>query len=175
MMSRYTVALACAAALTVLMAGSAAAAPDDTEQAGPARTAVTAQAGNTYVLAPQDKPDLWLGDADYYGTVVCRASRLWYGGGRDDAIWRMSSNSDGSVSLLNMDAEQYGQSLRAAGDAILVSQGYGDAFHWYTVAGPSGSVALRNKVTGRYLAATAAGVVVSAAQAYWWYMVNTLP
>ncbi|MBW5481925.1 hypothetical protein [Streptomyces bambusae] len=166
--ARHTAALACAAALTVLAAGSASAtpAPAPAQQPTP---------GQTYVMAPQERPDQWLGDADYYGEIVCRASRLWYGNRHDDAVWRISGNNDGSISLVNTDAEQFGQSLTAAGDAIFIQQGQGDAYHWYTVAGPGGTVALRNKVTGRYLMATATGAVVSAVNAYWWYMVNTRP
>ncbi|MCY0921626.1 MULTISPECIES: hypothetical protein [unclassified Streptomyces] len=98
-----------------------------------------------------------------------------YGNRHDDAVWQVGGNNDGTLSLLNRDAEQFGQSLQGVGNGILVSQGQGDSFHWYTVAGPGGSVALRNKVTGRYLKATAAGAVVSATNAYWWYMVNTRP
>ncbi|MFD5517834.1 hypothetical protein [Streptomyces sp. NPDC127066] len=174
MMSRYTAALSCAAALTVLVAGSAAALPADTAPAGPA-PAVAFRQPNTYVLAPQDQPDLWLGDNDYYGEVVCKASRLWYGGAHDNAVWQTTNNNDGSVTLVNMDAEGNRQSLRNVGQGVLVSEGTGDAFHWFKVAGPSGTFGLRNKATGRYLAFTAAGGVLGAVNAYWWYMVNTLP
>ncbi|MGW3909936.1 hypothetical protein ACWEBX_00160 [Streptomyces sp. NPDC005070] len=173
-MSRYTAALSCAAALAVLTTGSAVALPADTAHARTAPAAVTAQA-NTYVLAPQDQPDLWLGDADYYGSVLCKASRSWYGDARDNAIWQTTSNSDGSISLVNMDTQGNRERLRNVGEGILVSVGDGDAFHWFKVAGPAGTFGLRNKATGRYLAFTAAGTVLGAVNAYWWFMVNTLP
>ncbi|MGC4983359.1 hypothetical protein OG410_31860 [Streptomyces sp. NBC_00659] len=174
MMSRYTAALSCAAALAVLTAGSAAALPADTAPAGPAHAAVAAQA-NTYVLAPQDKPDLWLGDLDYHGLVVCKASRLWYGEGRDNAVWQITNNNDGSVSLVNMDSQGNRERLLSTREEVLISEGTGDAFNWFRVAGPSGTFGLKNKATGRYLAFTAAGGVLGAVNAYWWYMVNTLP
>ncbi|MFE1291780.1 hypothetical protein [Streptomyces sp. NPDC058751] len=172
MMSRYTAALSCAAALAVLTAGSAAALPADTAPPGPVPAAVAMQP-NTYVLAPQDQPDLWLGDIDYYGLVTCKASRLWYGEGRDNAVWQMTNNNDGSVSLVNMDSHGNRERLLSRRDEVLISEGTGDIFNWFRVAGPAGTFGLKNKATGRYLAFNAAGAVVGAVNAYWWYMVNT--
>ncbi|MGW7550568.1 hypothetical protein [Streptomyces rimosus] len=174
-MRRYTAALACAAALTVLTAGSAAAVPADAPQARPASAAATIQQGHTYVLAPRDKPDYWLGDADYFGSVVCQASRLWYGNRHDDAVWLQTNNADGSITLLNTDAEQTGRTLQSQGEGVFLGDGNGAAAHWFRVVGPGGAVSLRNALTGRYLAATAAGAVATAVNAYWWYMVNTIP
>ncbi|KOG75577.1 MULTISPECIES: hypothetical protein [Streptomyces] len=174
-MRRYTAALACAAALTVLTAGSAAAVPADAPQARPASAAATIQQGHTYVLAPQDKPDQWLGDADYYGSVMCQASRLWYGNRHDDAVWLQTSNADGSITLVNTDAEQVGRTLQSQGEGVFIRDGNGDAAHWFKTVGPGGAVSLRNKLSGRYLTLSAAGTVVAAVNAYWWYMVNTIP
>ncbi|MFD8736080.1 RICIN domain-containing protein [Streptomyces sp. NPDC059618] len=173
-MSRYTVALACAAALAVLTAGSAVALPADTAPSGRAPAAATAPS-NTYVLAPQDTPDQWLGDADYYGSVVCKASRLWYGDARDNAVWQTTTNGDGTISLVNLDIHGNRERLQNVGEGILVSDATGDASHWYKIAGPSGTFTLQNKATRRYLAVNAAGTVLGALSAYWWYMVNTLP
>lgn len=169
-MNRRIAAVACAAALTVSAASAASAAP------APASVGVTAgpTPGQTYVIAPQNAPDQWIGDNDYFGSVVCQASRLWYGSRHDNAVWQVTGNNDGTISLVNMDAEQNRQSLASSGSAIHIGEGQGDQFHWYVTAGPGGTVALQNKRTRQFLTLAAAGVV-GAAQAFHWYMVNQRP
>ncbi len=172
-MNRRIAAVACAAALTVIAGGTASAAPAP----APASASVGVMAvtpGQTYVMAPRDAPDQWLGDNDYFGSVVCQASRLWYGSRHDNAVWRVAGNNDGSISLVNMDASQSSFSLASAGEAIRIDQGTGESFHWDVVAGPGGSVALQNRQTRRFLSVVA-GTVVGAAQAYYWYMTNARP
>lgn len=173
-MNRRTAAVACAAALTVIAAGTASAAPAP----APAPASVGMMAppvpGRTYVVAPQDMPDQWLGDNDYFGMVVCQASRLWSGDRRDDALWQVTGNGDGSISLVNMDAAQDRWKLASAGDGIRIGEGNGEQFHWDVVAGPGGTVALQNRQTRRFLSIVA-GTVVGAVQAYYWYMSNARP
>ncbi|MBT2546375.1 hypothetical protein J7E99_38370 [Streptomyces sp. ISL-44] len=175
-MNRRIAAVACAAALTVIAAGTASAAPAPAPVAASASVGVTAAPtpGQTYVMAPRDAPDQWLGDADYFGSVVCQASRLWYGSRHDDAVWQVTGNNDGSISLVNMDAEQNRYSLASSGTGIRIDQGHGDEFNWEVVAGPGGTVALQNKKTSRFLSLVA-GTVVGAAQAFYWYMTNQRP
>ncbi|MGP3686824.1 hypothetical protein ACTVZO_19290 [Streptomyces sp. IBSNAI002] len=184
-MNRRIAAVACAAALTVIAGGTASAAPAPAapDAAAPAAAfaaalgsvgAMAVTPGQTYVMAPRDAPDQWLGDNDYFGSVVCQASRLWYGSRHDNAVWRVAGNNDGSISLVNMDASQNSMSLASAGDGIRIDEGTGDSFHWDVVAGPGGTVALQNRQTRRFLSVVA-GTVVGAAQAYYWYMTNARP
>lgn len=173
-MNRRIAGVACAAALTVIAAGTASAAPAPAPDSAPVGAMQWPTPGQTYVLAPQNAPDQWLGDADYFGQVVCKASRLWYGGQHDNAVWQVTGNNDGTISLVNMDAEQNRQSLASAGDAIRIDEGHGDEFNWIVTAGPSGTVALKNKRTNKFLTLAAAGVV-GAAQTFHWYMVNQRP
>ncbi|MFD9338565.1 hypothetical protein ACFWBF_29820 [Streptomyces sp. NPDC060028] len=159
-MNRRIATVACAAALTFLAAGTASAAPP--------------QPGQTYVMAPRDTPDQWLGDNDWMGSVVCQASRLWYGSRHDNAVWQVTGHGDGSISLVNMDAEQNRMSLASAGGGIRIDEGNGEQFNWDVIAGPGGTVALQNRQTRRFLS-VAAGTVVGAVQAYYWYMTNARP
>ncbi|MCX5013282.1 MULTISPECIES: hypothetical protein [unclassified Streptomyces] len=175
-MNRRIAAVACAAALTSIAAGTASAAPAPAPASASASVGVMAPPvpGRTYVVAPQDTPDQWLGDNDWFGSVVCQASRLWSGDRRDDALWRVTGNNDGSISLVNMDAAQNGWSLASSGEGIRIAEGNGEEFHWDVVAGPGGTVALQNRQTRRFLSIVA-GTVVGAAQAYYWYMTNARP
>ncbi|WP_374775252.1 hypothetical protein OG756_22520 [Streptomyces sp. NBC_01310] len=179
-MNRRIAAVACAAALTVIAGGTASAAPAPASaapapaSAGPALASVGVTAvtpGQTYVMAPRDAPDQWLGDNDYYGEIACKASRFWFGNWRDNAIWQVVGNNDGSISLVNMDAADDRLSLASAGQAVRVGLGHGPEFNWDVVAGPGGTVALQNRRTRQFLSIVA-GTVVGAAQAYYWYMTN---
>ncbi|MEV6956782.1 hypothetical protein [Streptomyces sp. NPDC051183] len=125
-------------------------------------------------MAPKDTPDQWLGDNDWMGSVVCQASRLWYGSRHDNAVWRVAGHADGSISLVNMDAADDEWKLASAGEGIRVAEGGGDQFNWDVVAGPGGSVALQNRQTRRFLSVVA-GAVVGTFQAYYWYMTNARP
>ncbi|MFD8750008.1 hypothetical protein ACFV0O_03325 [Kitasatospora sp. NPDC059577] len=145
--------------------------------AAPAPPAVRVQAavaqaniddGQSYVLAPQQAPDQWLGE-NGWNDIVAQTSRLWYGAQQySHALWT-ARVSGGVVGLEN--AEFHG-SLQDDNGAVEANWGNGDAFGWTAVAGPSGSVALQNRATGRYLALNAANAAVMATGIYYWYLVN---
>ncbi|WP_030273689.1 hypothetical protein [Streptomyces sp. NRRL B-24484] len=168
-------AVAALAAVTLLPLGTAGAATASTVSASTASAPAPATAapaaisdGQHYVLAPQHAPDQWLGEVSW-NSVVTRASRLWYGNQYHHALWTARVAGDGTVELQNVD---FGGSLQDDNGAVEANWGQGGTWDWTAVAGPGGTVALRNRITGRYLALNAANVAVTAATAYFWYVVN---
>ncbi|GAA1082180.1 MULTISPECIES: hypothetical protein [Kitasatospora] len=167
-------ALAAATLLPLGTAGAATAATAATTSnavgvpaKGPAALSAISD-GQHYVLAPQHAPDQWLGEVGW-NSIVARASRLWYGNQYHHALWTARVAGDGTVELQNVD---FGGSLQDDNGAVEANWGQGGTWDWTAVAGPGGTVALRNRVTGRYLALNAANVAVTAATAYFWYVVN---
>ncbi|MCU7826963.1 hypothetical protein [Kitasatospora sp. DSM 101779] len=160
-------AAAALAAVTLLPAGTAEAAAAPAPAPSVAAVSVIND-GQHYVLAPQHAPDQWLGEVGW-NNIVARASRLWYGNQYHHALWTARVNGAGAVELQNVD---FGGSLQDDNGAVEANWGQGGTWDWTAVAGPGGTVALRNQVTGRYLALNAANVAVMATTAYFWYVVN---
>ncbi|WP_431683670.1 hypothetical protein [Kitasatospora sp. KL5] len=124
--------------------------------------------GQHYVLAPQHAPDQWLGE-NSWNSIVAKASRLWYGNQYHHALWTARVGGDGAVELQNYD---FGGSLQDDNGAVEANWGQGGTWDWVAVGGPGGTVALRNRITNRYLALNAANVAVMATTAYFWHVVN---
>ncbi|MGE7437744.1 hypothetical protein [Kitasatospora sp. NPDC001175] len=163
-------AAAAVAALTLVPLGTAEAGASPMPATARAQTAAALAAitdGQHYVLAPQQAPDQWLGENNW-DSIVAQPSRLWYGNQYHHALWTARDAGNGAVELQNYD---FGGSLQDSG-AVEANWGQGGTWDWIAVGGPGGTVALRNRVTNRFLALNAQNVAVMATGAFYWYLVN---
>ncbi|MFJ9690833.1 hypothetical protein [Kitasatospora sp. NPDC101183] len=168
-------AAAAVAAMTLvpLATSEAVAAPVAAPNATPASASVALAAitdGQNYVLAPQNAPDQWLGEYAW-NHIGTQASRMWYGDSYHNALWT-AHTVNGAVELQNYGFA--GQGLEDDNGAVEANWGHGNTWEWATVAGPGGTVALKNRATGRYLA-LAGNAAVMATTAFYWFVVNAHP
>ncbi|MEU3569931.1 hypothetical protein AB0E96_16135 [Kitasatospora sp. NPDC036755] len=160
------------AASESLAAPAPATAPAAGQQAGAAvALAAGITPGQSYVLSPQNAPDQWLGE-NAWNSITTQASRWWYGQDQyHHALWTARDGGNGAIEFQNFD---FGGSLQDDGGAVEANWGNGGSWDWVTVAGPSGTVALRNRATNRYLA-LAGNTAVMTAGAFYWFVVNAHP